>query len=667
MASKSKIEIILSAKDTGLTAALLKARTQTAAFASVMRSAASPMTSLVSSALSLKSALAGVVAGAGLSALGKSLIDAGKGMDSLKLSYTAIAGSSQGAAREMEFVRSTADALGMDLLTTAAAYKQLAAASMGTSLAGKQTQAIFTSVAKASTTLGLSADETSGALMAISQMISKGKVSADELRGQLGEHLPGAFQIAASAMGMTTAELDKAMSNGEVYADVFLPKFSAALEQRFGGAAANAANTFGAASNRIASQLDLLKAAMGQAVTNNNFFVTAMGKVASSLAGLSGDATTNAAKWREWAKQSALAVFQFVADSADGFNDVYKSLSALSGTLKLAWAGTLQLGKGFQWLFEQANILSGDTEKAAYWAQAQVDATQLIEGAMSGAAKSFDAADKGSETLTKATEKIKRLKEELATVEATEVIPAEDVKKTTEQIVNIGGVWKNVAGEVKDTNAETTKDVNVDWGKVWTDFEKNGLTAAEAVDSALDKAARARETTITVRKVEGNQLGGLIGAYRNGGMIQAIQALATGGGVRNILAGGRLPGFGGGDRRLLLGEDGEVMLNKHAVKAGGLKAALAFNAGRFDIVLAELSKRMKANIGYRLGGLVDSLPQIPQRLAAGGPVAATGDLANFGTINLNLGNGVSAPMVTTRESARNLMRELTRMQQRSSR
>ncbi len=34
-------------------------------------------------------------------------------------------------------------------------------------------------------------------------------------------------------------------------------------------------------------------------------------------------------------------------------------------------------------------------------------------------------------------------------------------------------------------------------------------------------------------------------------------------------------------------------------------AALAFNAGRFDVVLNELSKRMGSNIGYRLGGLVE--------------------------------------------------------------
>ena len=49
-------------------------------------------------------------------------------------------------------------------------------------------------------------------------MISKGKVQAEELRGQLGERLPSAFQLAAKAMGMTTAQLDKFMADGKLTA-----------------------------------------------------------------------------------------------------------------------------------------------------------------------------------------------------------------------------------------------------------------------------------------------------------------------------------------------------------------------------------------------------------------------------------------------------------------
>ena len=44
-------------------------------------------------------------------------------------------------------------------------------------------------------------------MLALAQMASKGTVQAEELRGQLGERLPGAFKIAAAAMGVTQAEL----------------------------------------------------------------------------------------------------------------------------------------------------------------------------------------------------------------------------------------------------------------------------------------------------------------------------------------------------------------------------------------------------------------------------------------------------------------------------
>lgn len=53
----------------------------------------------------------------------------------------------------------------------------------------------------AGSALALSKDQMDGVFLALGQMISKGKVQAEELRGQLGERLPGAFDMAAKAMG----------------------------------------------------------------------------------------------------------------------------------------------------------------------------------------------------------------------------------------------------------------------------------------------------------------------------------------------------------------------------------------------------------------------------------------------------------------------------------
>ena len=155
------------------------------------------------------------------------------------------------AGEGMGFVSDLAQRLGFDLVQTADAYASLAVAAKGTALEGENARRIFEAVATASRAMGLSAEQTEGALIAIEQMISKGKVSAEELRGQLGERLPGAFQLAAQAMQMTTAELDKALASGQVMAEDLLPRLADALMQRFAPAAERAAQGPAAAMARL--------------------------------------------------------------------------------------------------------------------------------------------------------------------------------------------------------------------------------------------------------------------------------------------------------------------------------------------------------------------------------------------------------------------------------
>ncbi|MBA3755374.1 MAG: tape measure protein [Nitrosomonas sp.] len=169
---------------------------------------------------SLKGQLVGAAAAylsfTGVIAGGRAILDAAIANERLMNTLTVGVGSIQAATKEHAFLRQESDRLGLQFVTTAEQYAKLAAASKGTQLEGQATRDIFLAIAQASTVLGLSADQTGGALLAIQQMISKGKVSAEELRGQLGERLPGAFQIAARAIGVTTAELDKMLETGQV-------------------------------------------------------------------------------------------------------------------------------------------------------------------------------------------------------------------------------------------------------------------------------------------------------------------------------------------------------------------------------------------------------------------------------------------------------------------
>ncbi|HJB65182.1 MAG TPA: tape measure protein [Candidatus Mailhella merdavium] len=202
----------------------------------------------------------------GLAALGaaalyaaKACLDAQIAMQRMEQSYEAVFGA--GAAEQLQVIYAQADRVGLKFVETAEAAKSFFAAGQGTSLAG-DLNAIFNAVTDAGAALQLSTDDINGTFIALGQMMSKGKVQAEELRGQLGERLPGAFQMAAQAMGMTTAELDKFMAEGKLTAEDLLPKLAAALEDRYGAAAEDAADTVQGSLNRAATEWERFKAGL---------------------------------------------------------------------------------------------------------------------------------------------------------------------------------------------------------------------------------------------------------------------------------------------------------------------------------------------------------------------------------------------------------------------
>lgn len=192
------------------------------------------------------------------------VVDAGYRLDSINRSLSFAAGGAKEGAKEFGYLKDEAKRLGFSLMESAGSYAQLTAAAKGTNLEGKGTRDIFSGISEAAITLGLSSDQTSGALNAIQQMISKGTVQAEELRGQLGERLPGAFQIAARAMGTTTQGLGKMLEQGQVVAEDFLPKFAAELHKTFGKSAEDASTRGQAAIQKLNNRFSLLTATVGQ-------------------------------------------------------------------------------------------------------------------------------------------------------------------------------------------------------------------------------------------------------------------------------------------------------------------------------------------------------------------------------------------------------------------
>ncbi len=167
-----------------------------------------------------------------------------------------IAGSSEAAASEMKFVRDEAKRLGLHVRSAADDYAKFTLAAQGAGLSLAVSRNIWVSTMEAARAMGMSVDDTRGTMRAFIQMLSKGNVQAEELRGQLGERLVGAFQMAAGAMGVTTKELNKMLENGEVLANDLLPKMAIAMHEKFGVAAVNAASGAQAEMARFKNSLD---------------------------------------------------------------------------------------------------------------------------------------------------------------------------------------------------------------------------------------------------------------------------------------------------------------------------------------------------------------------------------------------------------------------------
>ncbi len=162
-----------------------------------------------------------------------SVIQAGRSMQGIEQAMKAASGSAQLAGENLDFVRTVSNQLGRDLEVSARGFSQLAASAKGTAITNKDLRQTFLGISEASAVLQLNSEQTKRSITALSQIISKGKVSSEELRQQLGEQLPGAMQIAARGLGVTTAELSKMLEKGQIASEQFIPAFAQELRKTF--------------------------------------------------------------------------------------------------------------------------------------------------------------------------------------------------------------------------------------------------------------------------------------------------------------------------------------------------------------------------------------------------------------------------------------------------
>jgi len=178
-------------------------------------------------------------------------LQAAENLDKLKTALEFASGSAAKGASDLSFVDKTVDDLKVPLASSRDGFERLAASTKGTAVQGAATRSVFLGMEQASTVLGLSAEQTQSTLNALAQMASKGTISTQDLKDQLGSSLPGAMDIAAKSIGVTTDQLNKMLAAGSITSEDFLPKFGMQLQREFG------ANSKSASQNAMSSRFNL--------------------------------------------------------------------------------------------------------------------------------------------------------------------------------------------------------------------------------------------------------------------------------------------------------------------------------------------------------------------------------------------------------------------------
>ena len=190
--------------------------------------------------LSLRKTITGlasaVVGGLGLSQMVSAFKDTAVKLSQVENTLKNVSDSIVEYEDSLYFLKKIAGEYGVEQNALIQSFAKFHSAAKTSNLTMEQQKEIFQSLTRAAGAFHLSSDETAHALLAVEQMLSKGKVSAEELRRQLGNSLPGAFNIMALAAGDagitlngTTAELDAAMRSGQVIAEEILPFFAKRL------------------------------------------------------------------------------------------------------------------------------------------------------------------------------------------------------------------------------------------------------------------------------------------------------------------------------------------------------------------------------------------------------------------------------------------------------
>ena len=184
--------------------------------------------------------------------IAKSIFNTTKELQSLDMALRNVSGTQLIYQENMNFLSKVSEDFGIEIKGLQEQFTQFYVAAKD-KLSADQIRDIFKSISKAGAAMGLSVDAQKSAFLALQQMMSKGTVQAEELKKQLGNALPGAFNIMATALGVTEKKMMEMMKAGNILSEVALPKFAIALEKAYGIENVERIDTIISAQERLAN------------------------------------------------------------------------------------------------------------------------------------------------------------------------------------------------------------------------------------------------------------------------------------------------------------------------------------------------------------------------------------------------------------------------------
>lgn len=241
----------------------------------------------------------------------------------------------------LQYVKGLSQKYGQDLIVLTHEYAQFTAAADGCGMSLENQRVLYEALVRAAATFHMSEDKTRDMMVAVTQMMSKGKITAEELRRQLGNHLPGAFNLMAKAAGVSTGELEKMMKNGEAIATEMLPKFATEL-------------------NKLTKDAHFESLQMSLNQFKNAWY------------GLT-EATNFEKVFTHWV-DAGVKSLNFIADHFKSFRNMLLTLILSGGVIKLAKGFDVLIDKGEEWYGKQISRLKA-IEKETDVLYAKLEAT----------------------------------------------------------------------------------------------------------------------------------------------------------------------------------------------------------------------------------------------------------------------------------------------------